>query len=106
MQSVRLDLELALENWTREKRDLLTQQEDLRAKLVQAQAQNRETLSAARAQMSDTASKLSRSIQREGERLDELSRVRIEADMAKQRAEMAEKRCKTLQGQLESVVRR
>ncbi len=40
------------------------------------------------------------------ERLEELSRVRVEAETARQRAEAAERRAKALQAQAEAALRR
>jgi hypothetical protein len=104
--SAKLDLELAQSNWAREKRELQAAVEEQRAKLLQTQTQTREVASLSRAQIGDVSNKLKRSIQREEERVDELSRVRIDADMWKRRAETAEKRLDALQGQMAAIRRR
>ena len=104
--ALKLDSQVAAEAWAQEKRDLLESIDSLKRSLEFEEARHRDDAAVLRGRLADTGNQLTRSIGREEERLEELSRVRIEAGVARQRAEAAEKRVKMLQDQLHSSMRR
>ena len=104
--AARLDLASAQERWDAERRELASTIENLRDALASERAAGSEEASALRARLTDTSSALSRSVAREEDRLAELSRLRIESGMAKQRCEASEKRVRMLQEQTQSFMRR
>lgn len=130
-ESARLECVLLSQQWEQERKELTHAIEALRASLqvpcvthmlscvtrhsangcvcavVQAsEAAHNDDVTALRGRLAETAAALSRSVSREEDRLEELSRVRIEAGVAKQRADSADKRIRALQEQLQSQLRR
>ncbi len=104
--ALKLEMHLATERWAAERRELVEGMEGLRKALDVAQVKQREEERLLRARLADTSTQLSRSIAREEERLEELSRVRIEAGVARQRADAGEKRILMLQDQVQGAMRR
>lgn len=100
------EFQVAQQQCSSDKRELQDAIEALQASLAVVEAARREETAAWKARLTDVSSHLTRAIGREEDRLQELSKVRIECGVAKQRADAAEKRVKALQDQMQANMRR